>query len=119
MRRHKPDLFTLHYTELVWMDETGSQVRHSQRRYGYSPLNSRIRVRLPKLNGKRFSLAACMSHRGAGPARLVEGSVNRAQFLAYIEDMLLPAMNPHYDEDGNRTMLPLSVLVMDNCATHK
>ena len=107
------------FDEFVWMDETGSQVRHSIRRFGWGKVNTRVRIRLPKINGKRYSLAACMSYRGAGPARLVEGSVNRLVFLKYMQEKLLPAMNPHYDEHGNRTGLPLSVLVMDNCATHK
>jgi hypothetical protein len=107
------------FREFVWMDETGSQVRHSLRRMGWGPVNKRVRVRIPKIDGKRYSIAACMSYRGAGPARLVHGSINRVEFLEYAQDMLLPAMNPHWDANGNATGLPLSVLVLDNCATHK
>ena len=107
------------FRDFVWFDETGSQQRHQQRMFGWGRRGERARAHLPRFSGKRYSLAASMSHQGPGPTTLVQGSVNRERFLRYMHTTLLPWMNPHYNQDGSLTGNPLSVLILDNCSTHR
>jgi hypothetical protein len=107
------------FRDFVFVDETGKQLRHYGRTRGWGLCGTRVRVIYPKMLGIRYSLVCSMSFEGPGPAALTEGSVNRVMFLDYIRRDLLPSMNPHYNPDGSKTGLPKSVIVIDNCATHR
>ena len=107
------------YHEIIFIDETASSDRKYLRTRGWGPEGRRVRVRLPKVSGKRYSLMGSMSYLGVGPHRLYEGSVNRERFLEYVENELLPTMYPHWNQNGTRTNLAASVIVLDNCSTHR
>lgn len=113
--------------ELVWFDETGSSDRRRIRKMGRAKIGERATMRLPSMNGKLHSLAACMDINGVGPCELFDGGVNRECFLGHMKRVTLPWMLPHFeevvDEAGHkylrRTYNPRSVLIMDNCPTHR
>ena len=68
--------------------------------------------------GNRYTLAATMTANGRGLTAVCQGSLNREKFLDFMRQ-LLPGMNPHWDVNGNRTFLPESILVLDNCSSHR
>ena len=107
------------FREGVWMDETAQQDRKNFRKRGRSRKGRRVRVKMPKFNNERWTIAATMSYLGPGPCRLLRGSLKAEGFLDYMEQDVLPRMEPHYNADGSLTGLPLSVLILDNCSTHR
>lgn len=107
------------FAELVWFDETGQQERRNFRKRGRGRKGRRVCVKMPKFGNERCTLAASMSFLGPGPCRLVQGSLNAERFMDYMEEDLLPNMNAHYNGDGSLTSLPHSVLILDNCSTHR
>lgn len=97
---------------LVWIDETGCDRRNSLRRYGYSirgmpPRDHRLLIRKT-----RYSAIPVMSLQGVHDVQVVEGTVNGDKFEQFIENTVLPIINPF---DGSN---PLSVVIMDNCSIH-
>jgi len=97
---------------LVWIDETGCDQRNSLRRYGYSirgipPRDHRLLIR-----GTRYSAIPVMSLQGIHDVQVIEGTVNGDKFTSFIENTVLPIINPF---DGSS---PVSVVIMDNCSIH-
>lgn len=96
----------------VWVDESGSDVRKSMRRFGYSfkglpPVSKRFLVR-----GKRISALAAISCDGILAIELTTESVNGDAFFDFVRGSLIPNMHP-FDGSSDR-----SIVVMDNCSIH-
>ena len=109
-----------HVQELVFFDETAAVERKMRRRKGWGVVGDETHTYVPQILQRdvRFTLAATMTVDGRGLAGVVPGSLDRSNFLVFIEHVLA-GMNPHWDVCGARTMLPKSVLVLDNCSTHR
>ncbi|KAF4546858.1 Hypothetical protein D9617_149g089120 [Elsinoe fawcettii] len=98
--------------QLVFVDESCVNGRTFWRRYGWSPVGTpAIDIRL-KMKGTRWSLLPALSMDGpiANPL-VIQGSVTAEVFEEWLEVALLPQMNPF--------PAPRSVVVMDNCSTHR
>ena len=106
--------------EMVFFDESAAVERKLARRRGWGVKGDELfsYVPHPMRRSERYTLAASMSVNGRGVTAVCKGSLNRDRFLEFMR-RLLPTMNRHWDAHGNRTHLPQSVLVLDNCATHR
>lgn len=106
--------------ELVSFDESAAVERKIRRRKGWGAVGDETYTYVPTvlLRNVRFTLAATMTSQGRGLAAVCPGSLDRVRFLHFME-RVLQGMNRHWDAQGSRTFLPRSVLVMDNCSTHR
>ena len=91
---------------LVFVDEMGTNTSlHST--YAWSKKGQRAYCSVPRNRGKNTTLLASMSVEGMGPSLAVTGSVNATVFEAYLEQVLLPELNPG------------QIVIMDNLSAHK
>jgi len=79
------------------------------RRYGWSPRGQPAFAAVPFGHRKRLSVIGALGMDGMVATMTVEGAVNSAIFVAYLEEVLLPVL---------RLRKPDAVLVMDNLAVH-
>ena len=96
----------------VWVNETGSDAKNHIRKFGYAlrgqtPIYHRFVAR-----GKRISAIAAISCKGLVGVELTTGSVNSGRFLEFVQDTLIPEIQPF---DGSRRR---SIVIMDNCSIH-
>ena len=97
---------------LIWLDESGCDIRNTIRKYGYSmrglPLcDQRLLVR-----GNRYSTIPIISLEGVHDVYIAEGCVNEDVFENFIDECLLPILKPF---NGSN---PHSVVIMDNTSIH-
>ncbi|KAE8222658.1 hypothetical protein CF319_g4182 [Tilletia indica] len=97
--------------QLVFADESSFNNRTALRPRGWAPLGEHAIERQLFLRGERFSLLPALSMDGLFAPWVTLGSVNGEQFLAWVKNHLMPYMN--------RYPGPRSVLILDNCRTHK
>ncbi|KAJ8457648.1 hypothetical protein ONZ51_g11397 [Trametes cubensis] len=97
--------------QLVFADESSKDNRTSERRYGRAPLGERASEVLSFRRGIRYSILPALSVDGILTVRVVRGSVDGSAFYDWVISELLPKMNPYPG--------PNSVLIVDNCRTHK
>ena len=97
---------------LIWVDESGCDRRHSQRKWGYSLRGMPPRDHRLLVGGKRYSAIPVMSLEGVHDVYLAEGSVNGERFQDFIEATLLPILQPF------NWINPHSVVIMDNASIH-
>ena len=64
------------------------------------------------VRGKRYSAIPVMSISGIHDVEIVEGSVNGNRFETFVENTVLPILNPFNGTNA------LSVVIMDNCSIH-
>jgi len=104
---------TAHYTahQLVFLDESSKDDRTMLRRYGRA-ISGQSPVDIVSLNrGIRYSILPALTVDGYLAVRAVEGSIEGAEFYDFVLNDVLPNMNPFPG--------PNSVIVLDNCSTHK
>lgn len=113
----------------VWLDESSVDDLTNQRRRGWAPVGRACVRRDTFLRGQRYSILPALSTDDIIALDIVEGSVNKEQFLEFLNDQLVcclyiksngimslhalrqaPQLNPFPG--------PRSVVVMDNCAIH-
>jgi transposase len=100
------------YRYLVYVDESASNERTLDRKRGWSPAGRPCRVRSPFGRSKRWSiLPAITADDGYIACEIYHGSFNAERFNNFIVNQVLPQMRPF--------PAPRSILVMDNCSTHK
>ena len=97
---------------LIWIDETGWDLRNALRKYGYGIRGLPPQDYSLKLRGKRYSAIGILTTEGVEDVHLVEGSVNGEIFLDFVRRCLIPVLIPF---DG---VSPKSVVVMDNASIH-
>ena len=97
---------TLDGRRLVFVDEMGTHTSLAPL-YAYSLRGHRAYAKVPRNRGPNTTLLSSMSVEGMGPSLVVEGSINREVFEAYIERVLAPTLGPG------------RVVVMDNLSAHK
>ncbi len=91
---------------LLFLDESGVTTEMT-RRYGRAFGGQRVREANPAGHWKTLTLLGAMSVEGLVAAMTVEAPTDREVFLAYLEQVLCPRLQP-----GN-------VVVMDNLSSHK
>ncbi len=91
---------------LVFVDEMGTNTSLYST-YAWSKKGERAYCSIPRNRGKNTTLLTSMSVEGMGSSLAVTGSVNAAVFEAYLEEVLLPDLNPG------------QIVIMDNLSAHK
>lgn len=98
--------------KFVWIDETGSDLREMQRRYGYAIRGERAVCRRLQVRGQRISAIAAICTDGLLGVDFTTGSVNGEKYYDFLRGTLIPEMSPF---DG---VSPRSIAIMDNCSVH-
>jgi transposase len=102
-RRHQGKLDP---TRLVFIDETWAKTNMT-RTHGRAMKGARLVAKAPHGHWRTLTfLAALRCDRIAAPC-VVDGPINGATFLAYVEQILVPALQPG------------DIVIMDNLGSHK
>lgn len=91
---------------LKFLDEAGSNLAMT-RLYGRAARGARVFDAVPQNYGENITMLACLSEVGLSAPMTVQGAVDGAVFLAYVEQVLAP------------TLAEGDVVVMDNLGAHK
>ena len=91
---------------LVFVDESGVTTEMT-RRYGRAPRGERVREATPAGHWSTLTLLGAMTRRGLLATMTVESPTDGDVFLAYLEQVLCPRLQPG------------QVVVMDNLSAHK
>ena len=97
---------------LVFVDETGADLRNTIRRYGYSIRGKPMTNQVMLVRGERVSAIACISISGLLDVMTVKGTTNGDDFYRFVQAYLLPHLMPFNGVN------PHSVVVLDNCSIH-
>ena len=92
--------------DLVFLDETGANTA-MQRTHGYAPKGRRVVASAPLGGWKAVTFVGALTASGLVAPWALEGAMNGEWFLAYVEQILVPALRPGM------------VVVMDNLPSHK
>ena len=90
---------------LVVVDETGSNLGLTPL-YAWAPKGQRAFGKVPRNYGKNTTLLASLSLSGMGAAMILEGSTDTLAFECYIEQVLVPSLQPG------------QIVVLDNLSAH-
>jgi transposase len=91
---------------LVFIDETGASTKMARLR-GRSKRGQRCRAAVPHGHWKTTTFTAGLRSDGLTAPMLLDGPMNGAAFLAYVEQVLVP------------TLAPGDLVIMDNLPAHK
>jgi transposase len=92
--------------KLVFVDETGANTKMT-RRYGRCPRGERLVDAVPHGHWKTTTFVAALRSDGLVAPMVLDGAMNGDVFVAYAEQVLVPALRPG------------DVVVMDNLSSHK
>ena len=105
-------VFHGHPEMLVFVDETGADRRNCLRRFGYSLRGKPAVSKKLLVRGQRVSAIAAMSTEGILDCYSVTGSVNGSQFSDFVQQALLPQLQPFNGVNAR------SVVILDNASIH-
>ena len=91
---------------LVFLDESGTSTKMA-RRYGRAPRGERCRAPVPHGHWKTTTFVGALRLEGMTAPMTLDGAMNGAAFLAYVEQVLAPTL-----KSGD-------IVVMDNLPAHK
>lgn len=91
---------------LVFIDETGASTKMARLR-GRAPRGERCRAPVPHGHWKTTTFTGALRLSGMTAPMVLDGAMNGAAFLAYVEQVLVP------------TLAPGDIVVMDNLPAHK
>jgi transposase len=92
--------------DLVFLDETGANTA-MQRTHGYAPQGQRVVVSVPFKGWEAVTFVGALTVGGLVAPWALEDALNGEWFLAYVEQVLVPALRPGM------------VVIMDNLPCHK
>jgi transposase len=90
----------------VFIDETWASTNMA-RRYGRAPRGRRLRVGVPHGHWKTTTFVAGLRLTGMTAPMVLDGPMNRPAFLAYVRQVLVPALSAG------------DIVIMDNLPAHK
>ena len=91
---------------MIFIDETGASTKMARLR-GRAPKGQRCRASVPHGHWKTTTFTAGLRMDGIAAPMLLEGAMDGAAFRAYVEQVLVPELNPG------------DIVVMDNLPAHK
>jgi transposase len=91
---------------LVFIDETWAKTNFTRLR-GRCPRGKRLVAKVPHGHWKTTTFVAALRCDGLTAPLVIDGAMDGALFLAYIEQQLVPTLRPH------------DIVVMDNLSAHK
>jgi len=89
-----------------FVDETSVNLTYT-RRYGRATGGRRVDQAVPLHNGSNVTVVAALTAQGVEAVMELDGALNTASFVAYVEQVLGP------------TLVPGDVVVLDNLPVHK
>jgi len=92
--------------KLVFIDETWASTAMT-RRYGRAPVGERLVGAIPHGHWKTTTFVAALRASGMTAPLVIDGAINGDLFVAYVEQVLVP------------TLQPGDVVIMDNLSSHK
>jgi transposase len=92
--------------QYIFLDECGVTT-DLLRRYGRSPRGTRLRDHTPCSHWQTHTVVVGLRLRGLDAPAVFDGPIDNPTFLAYVEQVLAPALQPG------------DVVVLDNLAPHK
>ena len=92
--------------KLVFIDETGASTKMT-RLYGRAPRGRRLFAKAPFGHWKTTTFVAALRRDGIGAPMVLDGPMTGQAFLAYVEQVLIPTLQPD------------DIVVMDNLPAHK
>ena len=90
----------------MFIDETGASTKMA-RRHGRAPRGQRLRSSVPHGHWKTTTFVGALRLSGMTAPMVLDGPMNGAWFLAYVEQVLVP------------TLKPGDIVIMDNLPAHK
>jgi transposase len=93
-------------TRFKFVDETSVNLTYT-RRYGRAAGGRRVDQAVPLHNGPNVTVLAALTPQGVEAVMELDGAVNTASFVAYLQQVLGP------------TLVPGDVVVLDNLRVHK
>ena len=90
----------------MFIDETWAKTNMT-RRYGRCRRGARLIAKVPHGRARTLTFLAALRHDCITTPCVIDGPINGASFRAYIEQFLVPTLNPG------------DVVVMDNLGSHK
>jgi transposase len=90
----------------VVVDESSTTVALT-RRYGWARHDERLVAAVPRNHGTPTSLVAALTLDGLGPAMTRQGAIDTPAFVAYVEEVLCPTLEPG------------QIVILDNLSVHK
>ena len=117
MERDRPDILKrreawfedqleLDPSKLVFIDETGAATNMARLR-GRAQKGERLRAGIPQGHWKTTTFVAGLRLTGMTAPMVLDGPMNGAAFLAYVQQVLVPELKPG------------DIVIMDNLSTHK
>ena len=91
---------------LVFIDETGASTKMA-RLHGRAPRGQRLRASIPHGHWKTTTFVGALRLTGMTAPMVLDGPMNGAWFLSYVEQVLVP------------TLAPGDVVILDNLPAHK
>jgi transposase len=102
-RRHQGKLDP---SRLVFIDETWAKTNMT-RTHGRCPRGARLVAKIPHGRWRTLTFLAALRCDAITAPCVVDGPINGATFLAYVEQVLVPALRPG------------DIVIMDNLGSHK
>jgi transposase len=90
----------------VFVDESSTTIALT-RRYGWAPRAERLMAAVPRNHGSPTSVVAALTPDGVGPVMTREGAIDTPAFVAYVRELLGPALQPG------------QIVILDNLSVHK
>ena len=97
---------------LIWIDESGCDLRNSLRKRAYSVRGITPRDHRLLIRGTRYSAIPIVSLRGISDVYIFEGVVNGERFEDFLRRCLAPFVQPFNWINSH------SVIIMDNASIH-
>jgi transposase len=97
--------------QLIFLNESASNERTGDRKYGWAPIGSGCGVARPLKRSERWSVLPALTVDGYLSYLILQGSITSAIFKAFVEERVLPHCTPYPG--------PRSVLILDNASIHK
>jgi hypothetical protein len=90
----------------VFLDESGVTTEMT-RRYGWGPRSERVREAVPAGHWRTLTVLAALTTEGVLASMSIESPTDRDVFLAFVEQVLAPQLQPGH------------IVILDNLGAHK
>jgi transposase len=97
--------------QLVFLDESASNERTGDRKFGWAPTGRECEVSRPFKRSERWSILPALSVNGYLSYLIYQGSITAEIFELFLEQQVLPHCTPYPG--------PRSILILDNASIHK
>jgi transposase len=91
---------------LVFIDETWAKTNMTRLR-GWAPRGRKLLAKVPQGHWRTLTFLAALRHDRIDAPCVIDGPINGESFLAYVEQVLVPALKPG------------DIVIIDNLGSHK